>query len=171
MEPNSSLTNRYPDLVSDRDDPDLRRLVGDLDELHSVAEPSAAARGAIAAALRAKATGAPGAPVPRVASPGRWIRPLHWAAQRPFVAATLILALVLLGGAAFAVEPLIKQAFNMEPGTQQLLEAQAGARRSPRPAVERIHRDHRQGLCGLQSRRHWLHGGHTAEPWLCDGAA
>jgi hypothetical protein len=122
MEPNSSLTNRYPDLVGERDDPDLLRLVADLDEVHSAPEPSAAARGAIAAALSAKAAGVSGVPSPRVASPGGWIHPLRWAAHRPLVAATLILALVLLGGAAFAVEPLIKQAFNMEPGTQQLLE-------------------------------------------------
>jgi len=47
---------------------------------------------------------------------------MRWAAQRPLAAAMLMLSLVLLGGAAFAVEPLLKQVFNMEPGTQQLLE-------------------------------------------------
>src|SRR5262245_8359265 len=122
MEPNSALTTRYPDLVGERDDPDLQRLVGDLDELHSVAEPSSAARGAIAAALSAKAAGKPGATTPRVTSPARWDRTVRWAAQRPLIAAMLVLALVLLGGAAFAMEPLLKQVFNMEPGTQQVLE-------------------------------------------------
>jgi hypothetical protein len=122
MEPNSPLTTRYPDVVGERDDPDLLRLVADLDELHNAAEPSAGARGAISAALRAKAVGVPGAPLPRVASPGRWVRTMRWAAQRPLAAAMLVLALMLLGGAAFAMEPLLKQVFNMEPGTQQLLE-------------------------------------------------
>ncbi len=122
MEPNSSLITRYADVVGERNDPDLLRLVADLDELHSAAEPSAAARDAISAALQARAVGAPGTTTPRDVSSGRWVRTRRWATQRPLVAATLVLALVLLGGAAFAMEPLLKQVFNMEPGTQQLLE-------------------------------------------------
>ncbi len=127
MEPNSSelnssLTTRYPELLGKREDPDLLRLLADLDELHSVPEPSPAVRGAVAAALSAQARSAPAAMTPRVASPERWVRTVRWAAQRPLAVAMLMLALLLLGGAAFVAEPLLKQVFNMEPGTQQLLE-------------------------------------------------
>src|SRR5262249_48506704 len=120
MEPNSSLATRYTDVLCERDDPDLLRLVADLEELHSAAGPSAAARGTIAPALRAKAAGGSGATTSRYASSARWGRTMRWAARRPLAAvALLVLALVLLGGTAFAVEPLLTQVFNMEPGTQQ----------------------------------------------------
>lgn len=118
MMPNPQSARRYPDLLDDTSDPALARLVGALDTAYTSPEPPAPMRAAIGHALRQQATHASS---PRAARATSWWPSARLPRRAVVVTASILLAALILGGGAFAVEPYLANLFNMEPGTQQVL--------------------------------------------------
>ncbi len=119
MAPNSSFSRRYSDLLDEPGDPELARLVGDLDAAYAAAEPSEPVRAAIGQALRQHAASARSV---RASRAGPWWPGFRLPRRVVVVTAGILLAALVLGGAAYAVEPLLSSLFHFEPGTQQVLD-------------------------------------------------
>jgi hypothetical protein len=113
MEREQQLVERYPELLDERSDREVVRLVGDLDAVYGADRPPAHLASAIARTVNERAArhGSRPASLLRVRLP-----------RRATIAAALVLAAVLLAGSAYALEPLLNGVFNMEPGTQQIIE-------------------------------------------------
>lgn len=118
MERNPPSARRYADLLDETADPQLSRLVGELDAAYGAAEPPAPMRAAIGQALRQHAARAQ---TQRPARRGQWWPGVRLPRRAVTVTAGIVLAALVLGGGAFAAEPYLSTLFNFEPGTQQVL--------------------------------------------------
>jgi hypothetical protein len=158
MEREQQLAERYPDLLDERSDPRLMQLVGDLDAVYGTGQPPAHLAPAIAQTFHERA--AAHSPRPPFPLPlwrrGHGRGPARWLPRRAAtVAAALVLAAVVLAGSAYALVPLLNSVFNMEPGTQQLIELNLAQRvHISRPlggfmvTVERVYADSNRVVIG-----------------------
>lgn len=117
MERKQRLNERYSDLLGEQPDAALSRLIDDLDATYTAAMPPAHLGQASGQTLRERAASGRRLPVPlrRVSSPRRAPRRLVT------VAASLLLAGVVLAGTVYAIEPILSRALDLDPGTQQIL--------------------------------------------------
>jgi hypothetical protein len=119
MKPNAQSSSRYADLLDETSDPELARLVSTLDAAYRAAEPPAPMRAAIGQALRQHAARAQ---AQRRVRQRPWWPHVRMPRRAVTVTASIVLAALILGGGAFAVEPYLSSLFNFEPGTQQVLD-------------------------------------------------
>lgn len=126
MERDSAVDDRYTDLLDERADPDLARLIGDLGALYGAPEPPARIAGLTGAeAIATRAALAAGAGE-RARSPIPLRAPWRVGAipRRVAVAAAAVLvAVALLAGGVYAVEPLLNSLFHWEPGAGHVFDS------------------------------------------------
>lgn len=111
----------YPDLLDEKADVDLVRLVCALDAISAAVQPPVGLRASVERALKEHIAERQEQAVPA----GAFLPPVGLLRRLSVVAAAL-LALVLLAGAAYAVAPILNRAFGMDPGTRQILQSNLG---------------------------------------------
>lgn len=117
MKPKEVLEARYPDVLAKQTDPDLVALVSDLDAAYTAPEPPTHLTLAAVLAQRERA------PQPRRQTlwPRRFQPTIRLPRRVSTAAAALLLAVVLTAGSVFAY-PLIRQAFDPNPGLTQVMQ-------------------------------------------------
>lgn len=101
----ATLNDRYPDLLAAASDPKTARFVDDLDTFCAETTTPAHLRAAIGQALYEQATRQ------RDHAARRRFTPFPWLSRPLAMVAVAVLALAIVGGGAYAVVPLIDQAF------------------------------------------------------------
>lgn len=106
------LYREYGDLLGADADPDLLRLVTDLDAISDTAQPPASVAAAREQALRERV---------RQARPThRWVGP-RWLPRRLGTVAASVLAALLLAGGVYALISVLDRAFDLNIGTQRIV--------------------------------------------------
>src|SRR4051794_22314034 len=108
----TTLDERYPDLLGHGDDPELARLVADLDKAYAASTPPPHLRVSLQRTLHERMSALH---VPRQTAPARSLRLLSWP-RRPILAAVALLAAVVMAGAAYAYISLVDQAYSQTSG-------------------------------------------------------
>src|SRR5687768_8068425 len=127
MKNDTPIHEKYPDLLAGDPDPHLARLVADLDTISTSAQPPPFLPAAIERAIMDRDVTTQSHYMKT-----SWSQRLRSWRPRPLrlnamsATATLLVAVLLLTGAAYAVAPLLSSVFQLEQGLQHIDESKLG---------------------------------------------